>query len=321
MSKMGISVISSYRGGINFEAVGLSRAMCAEYLPRHAVPHLRDRRERHPGEGGGHPRTGLHGAARHPAHRRLLQGAGARGRPMPGRRRRCTCCRWRATRRASRCGSSIPSGWRRRSAIHLRDLMDFKPLARPVPIEEVESITSIRKRFVTPGMSLGALWTRGAPDAVDRHEPDRREVRFRRGRRGSEGISRPDAQWRQPLGQDQAGGAGPVRGDGGIPAPLRGAGDQDRAGRQARRGRPAAGDEGDEADRQAAPLDAGGDADLAAAASRHLLDRGPGAAHLRPEADQPEGQGDGEARGLLRSRHDRGGRGQGQGGHDPDLGA
>ena len=33
MSKMGISVISSYRGGLNFEAVGLSRAMCAEYFP------------------------------------------------------------------------------------------------------------------------------------------------------------------------------------------------------------------------------------------------------------------------------------------------
>ena len=33
----------------------------------------------------------------------------------------------------------------------------MKPLGKPVPIEEVESITSIRKRFVTPGMSLGAL--------------------------------------------------------------------------------------------------------------------------------------------------------------------
>jgi glutamate synthase (NADPH/NADH) large chain len=30
MAKMGISVVSSYRGGLNFEAVGLSRAMCAE---------------------------------------------------------------------------------------------------------------------------------------------------------------------------------------------------------------------------------------------------------------------------------------------------
>ncbi|HBR38800.1 MAG TPA: hypothetical protein DD939_16080, partial [Sulfitobacter pontiacus] len=33
MAKMGISVMSSYRGGLNFEAVGLSRAMCAEYFP------------------------------------------------------------------------------------------------------------------------------------------------------------------------------------------------------------------------------------------------------------------------------------------------
>ncbi|KKK52759.1 hypothetical protein LCGC14_3101680, partial [marine sediment metagenome] len=33
MAKMGISVISSYRGGLNFEAVGLSRAMVAEYFP------------------------------------------------------------------------------------------------------------------------------------------------------------------------------------------------------------------------------------------------------------------------------------------------
>jgi glutamate synthase (NADPH) large chain len=33
MSKMGISVISSYRGGYNFEAVGLSRALVADFFP------------------------------------------------------------------------------------------------------------------------------------------------------------------------------------------------------------------------------------------------------------------------------------------------
>jgi glutamate synthase (NADPH/NADH) large chain len=33
MSKMGISVISSYRGGYNFEALGLSRALVADYFP------------------------------------------------------------------------------------------------------------------------------------------------------------------------------------------------------------------------------------------------------------------------------------------------
>ena len=33
MSKMGISVISSYRGGLNFQSLGLSRALVAEYFP------------------------------------------------------------------------------------------------------------------------------------------------------------------------------------------------------------------------------------------------------------------------------------------------
>ncbi len=33
MAKMGISVISSYRGGYNFEAIGLSRALVAEFFP------------------------------------------------------------------------------------------------------------------------------------------------------------------------------------------------------------------------------------------------------------------------------------------------
>jgi glutamate synthase domain-containing protein 2/glutamate synthase domain-containing protein 3 len=44
-----------------------------------------------------------------------------------------------------------------RPPIHLRDLLDFQPKSAPVPIDQVESITAIRKRFVTPGMSLGAL--------------------------------------------------------------------------------------------------------------------------------------------------------------------
>src|SRR5262249_20833600 len=33
MSKMGIGVISAYRGGLNFEAIGLSRALVAEFFP------------------------------------------------------------------------------------------------------------------------------------------------------------------------------------------------------------------------------------------------------------------------------------------------
>ena len=33
MSKIGISVLSSYRGGYNFEAIGLSRALVGEFFP------------------------------------------------------------------------------------------------------------------------------------------------------------------------------------------------------------------------------------------------------------------------------------------------
>ena len=33
MSKMGISVISSYRGGLNFQSLGLSRSLVSEYFP------------------------------------------------------------------------------------------------------------------------------------------------------------------------------------------------------------------------------------------------------------------------------------------------
>ena len=54
---------------------------------------------------------------------------------------------------------------RRLPPINLRDLLDFQPTARPMPLDEVESITEIRKRFVTPGISLGALGAGGARDA------------------------------------------------------------------------------------------------------------------------------------------------------------
>ncbi|WP_339426932.1 glutamate synthase-related protein, partial [Pseudomonas proteolytica] len=41
--------------------------------------------------------------------------------------------------------------------IYLRDLLQFNFPAEGVPVDQVEAITEIRKRFVTPGMSLGAL--------------------------------------------------------------------------------------------------------------------------------------------------------------------
>ena len=156
MSKMGISVISSYRGGLNFEAVGLSRAMVAEYFP------------------GTHSRISGIGLSGLQAQAERIHRAGWDGDsdilPVGGfykARRSGEKHAWEAKTMhllQTACDRGSYDMFRKYSAllkanppIHLRDLLDLKPLGRPVPIEEVESITAIRKRFVTPGMSLGAL--------------------------------------------------------------------------------------------------------------------------------------------------------------------
>lgn len=157
MAKMGISVISSYRGGLNFEAVGLSRAMVAEYFPGMI--------SRISGIGTG----GIQRKAEQVHAKGWLQG-GSSILPIGGfykARRSGETHAWEATSMhmlQAACSKGSFEMWKQYSAkmqanppIHLRDLMDFKAIGKPIPIEEVESITSIRKRFVTPGMSLGAL--------------------------------------------------------------------------------------------------------------------------------------------------------------------
>ncbi len=157
MSKMGISVISSYRGGYNFEALGLSRALVADYFPgltsrisglglagleenavtRHekafdediiALPiggfyRLRASAEPH----------ALDGNLIH-----MLQAACDRG-------------EYDLYDKYQRAVNE------RTQPIQLRDLLDFKPAGPAEPLEKVQSVNEIRKRFLTPGMSLGAL--------------------------------------------------------------------------------------------------------------------------------------------------------------------
>ncbi|WP_234394992.1 glutamate synthase-related protein [Acetobacter papayae] len=41
--------------------------------------------------------------------------------------------------------------------VALRDLLDFREGRTPIPVEEVESITQLRKRLISPAISLGAL--------------------------------------------------------------------------------------------------------------------------------------------------------------------
>ena len=156
MAKMGISVVSSYRGGLNFEAIGLSRAMCAEYFPGMT--------SRISGIGV----SGIQNKAKE-IHA-LGWTSGTDVLPIGGfykSRRTGETHAWQAQTMhmmQSACNSASYELWKKYAGrmqasppIHLRDLMDFKALGAPVPLEEVESITAIRQRFVTPGMSLGAL--------------------------------------------------------------------------------------------------------------------------------------------------------------------
>ena len=85
-----------------------------------------------------------------------------------------------------------------------------------------------------------------------------------------------------PLG-GQADRQRPVRGHHRVPGQRRRPADQDGAGREARRGRPAARQQGVAVDRQDPARHPGRRPDLAAAAPRHLLHRGPGPARPRPE--------------------------------------
>ena len=147
-----------------------------------------------------------------------------------------------------------------------------------------------RQAVLDRGDELRLDLARGARDARDRDEQHRRQVEHRRGRRGCRSPSRPRAPQR-----DQAGRLGALRRDEPLPDPGDRHPDQARAGRQARRGRPAAADEGLPLGRAHASRDGGRRAHLAAAAPRHLLDRRSQAADLRPQARQPDGAGAREA--------------------------
>ncbi|TPG41360.1 glutamate synthase large subunit [Sphingomonas koreensis] len=156
MSKMGIAVISSYRGGYNFEAVGLSRSLVNDLFPGmptkisgegYASLHLSaamrheaafDRgvvtlpiggfyRQRHTGETHAYSAQLMH----------LLQTAVATD-------------SYSTYLQFARGVADLPP-------VYLRDLLQFNFPVEGVAVDQVEPITEIRKRFVTPGMSLGAL--------------------------------------------------------------------------------------------------------------------------------------------------------------------
>ena len=156
MAKMGISVISSYRGGLNFEAVGLSRAMVAEFFP--------GMQSRISGIGVSGIQTkaaGVH-ATGWRAETAVLPIGGFYKARRSGEKHAWEAQTMHMLQAA--CNRASYDMWKQYSQtmkanppIHLRDLLEIKSLGESISVDEVESITSIRKRFVTPGMSLGAL--------------------------------------------------------------------------------------------------------------------------------------------------------------------
>ncbi|MBS0503525.1 MAG: glutamate synthase large subunit [Proteobacteria bacterium] len=156
MSKMGIAVISSYRGGYNFEAVGISRALVNDLFP--GMP------AKISGEGYASLYVNAserHQAAFDPAVATLPIGAFYRQRH--GGETHAYSAQLMHLLQTSVGTDSYSTylqfsrGVRDLPPVYLRDLLEFNYAPQPVPIDQVEAITEIRKRFVTPGMSLGAL--------------------------------------------------------------------------------------------------------------------------------------------------------------------
>ena len=156
MSKMGISVIASYRGGYNFEAIGLSRALVADFFP--GMP------SRISGiglSGLAQNVLNLHDAAWSEDAVTLPVGGLYKmrvrgevhafdGSLIHTLQTACATDSFTTYKRYA-------DGVRRQKPVALRDLLDFREDCTPIPVEDVESITEIRKRLLAPGISLGAL--------------------------------------------------------------------------------------------------------------------------------------------------------------------
>jgi glutamate synthase (NADPH/NADH) large chain len=156
LSKMGISVISSYRGGYNFEALGLSRALVADFFPG-----MSSRISGIGLQGIALKAQAIHAKAWEEAVVSLPIGGLYKARAS-GEPHALEAAQIHQLQTACNTGSyaayqkyvGLLSG---RAPIQLRDLLDFQTTSKPVALEGVESLNEIRKRFNTPGMSLGAL--------------------------------------------------------------------------------------------------------------------------------------------------------------------
>ena len=156
MSKMGISVLSSYRGGCNFEALGLSRSVVAEYFPGMVsrisgigIAGIEKKiKELHKKAFGKNisilPIGGIY------KYRKNGETHQYQGKLIHMLQSAVTSNSYKVYKQYAQEIYNLP-------IINLRDLLDFKNLGKSINIDEVESISNLRKRFGSGSMSHGAL--------------------------------------------------------------------------------------------------------------------------------------------------------------------
>ena len=321
MSKMGISTIASYTGAQVFEAIGLDRGARRPLLHGHDEQARRGRARRR-GRGGRPPAPlrlrESRGRAR--AHREIEIGGDYHWR-RDGEHHLFNPATVFKLQQATRENdyrifkqyTHLVDDQSEKLAT-LRGLLRLRTggaaLHPPVPLDEVEPVESIIKRFATGAMSYGSISSEAHETlAVAMNRLGARSNSGEGGEDPSRYVPRPERRL-APVG-DEAGRLGALRGDERVPDERRRPADQDGPGGQAGRGRPAARPEGLPLDRQDPVLDARCRADLAPAAPRHLLDRGPRPADPRPEERQQPGPDPREARRRGRRRDGRRGCRQG----------
>jgi hypothetical protein len=321
MSKMGISSIQSYRGAQVFEAVGLRQDVVDKYFTWT------------PSRVGG---VGLdviaqEVLARH--HQAFPERAGRRQR-APGRRPVPVARRRRGPPLQSGDHPPPAEGGAHRQLRRVQGIReaDQRPVQESLHAAQSARVQGRHRDPARPGRAGGehheAVQDRrdvvrlhqqgGARESRRRHESHRRQEQHRRRRRRPRAL--PAARQRRLAQQrHQAGCLRPLRRHERIPRQRPRTPDQDGAGRQARRGRPAPRHQGVSVDRQGPPHHRRRRPHLAAAAPRHLLDRGSRGAHPRPQERQPRRAHQREAGRRGRRGHDRRRRRQGARRRRPHL--
>ncbi len=239
---MGISTIQSYLGAQIFEAIGLHKDFVDRYFTWTA--------SRIGGIGIDVVAAEALARHRHAFPERPVGAPGARvGRRVPVAPRR------RVPPLQPRDGVQAPARHARRPVQDLQGVHGARRLPEPEPGDPARALRVPLRRVAGAARRSGARRVdhealrhrrhvvrldrpRGARDAGHRHEPPRRQVQHRRGRRGPRALpARPER--RLAPERDQADRVRALRRDQRVPGQRGRSPDQDGPGRQARRGRPA----------------------------------------------------------------------------------